>query len=198
MLKTKAKEDLQMEENKGTNQDPNTEVQEQDKAPENNGGDKSDQMIPKSRFDDVNSKYKELKEELDKIQEAQNKKEIDDKVKQGEFEKLYNDTMSELDTFKSNHTKASEKAQALEGVVNELVEAKLQNIPEEFHDLVPNGMSAEQKLSWLNQAESKGLFTNKKTETPLGGNTNPGSKQNSDLSKLSPMELLKAAYSSRK
>ncbi len=189
-----------MEDNKGTNQEQNTDVkeQEQNKAPENNGGDKSDQMIPKSRFDDVNSKYKELRAELDKIQEAQKEKEIEAKKQQGEFEKLYNDTRGELDNYKESHTKASERTQALEGVINELVEAKLENIPEEFHDLIPEGMSAEQKLSWLNQAESKGLFTNKKAETPLGGNTNPGSKQNSDLSKLSPMELLKAAYSSRK
>ncbi|MFT4413196.1 hypothetical protein ACLM5H_04970 [Fredinandcohnia humi] len=151
-------------------------------------------MIPKTRFDEINTKYKEVQSKLDEL--LAEKQEADKKAKeeQGKFEELYKSTSDELNKTKDDFTKSSERVQTLENVINGLLEAKLNDVPEEFHDLIPSYMSPEQKLEWLANAEQKGLFGNKKQEEPVGESTNPSNAQTSDLNKLSPIQLLKAAY----
>jgi restriction endonuclease S subunit len=56
-----------------------------------------------------------------------------------------------------------EQVKTLEAVVSGLVEAKLKEIPEEFHALIPEGDSAS-KLAWITKAEETGIF--KKSVTP--------------------------------
>lgn len=122
---------------------------------------KADPMIPKVRFDEVNSKYKEMadkvaafeKAETDR-QAAQEQVTLDTKKKQGEFEDLYNGLQKELDTYKVYE----ERTKSLETVITSMVETKLAAISEDLHDLVPSNLTAEQTLDWLNKAESKGIF----------------------------------------
>lgn len=118
-------------------------------------------MIPKTRFDEVNGKLKEMADkvaEFEKIQ-AQAKadaeaKELEAKKEQGKFEELYLNSQKELETLKLSQTRATE----LETVIAGMVETKLKAVPEEMHDLIPANLSAEATLDWLNKAESKGLF----------------------------------------
>jgi hypothetical protein len=51
-------------------------------------------MIPKSRFDEVNEKYKQAAAELQKQREAQANAELEQKKKQGKFEELYQETLA--------------------------------------------------------------------------------------------------------
>lgn len=192
------------EANTNPNVDPNTQntdpngQQNTDPNTDPNKG-KDENFIPKSRFDEVNNKYKEMKAQLDELLTKKEVDEVESKKKAGEYEDLYNKTKNDLDKFKNESKSFKERTEALEGVINSMLETKLQTVPEEFRDLIPSGMAPEAKLAWLAQAEAKGLFGSvSKKEQALGGNTNPSGKQNSDLSKLSPMELLKAAYSQAK
>ncbi len=175
----------------------NTEEQKDGK----NSGGHQEHMIPKHRFDEVNTKYKDLQKELDnlKAEKAERDKKAAEQEKkakeqQGQFEELYKTTSDELNNTKDNYSKATERVAQLEGVINGLLEARLENVPEEFRDLLPRHMTPEQKLEWLTNAEKKGLFKPTKKETPLGERMNPPGGQNADLNKLSPMELLRAAY----
>lgn len=139
-----------------------------------------DQMIPKTRFDEVNAKYKEMLSKMDAIEKAEAErkkeaelKELEAKKEQGKFEELYLNSQKELETLKLSQSRATE----LETVINGMVETKLKAVPEEMKDLIPANLTAEATLDWLNKAESKGLFgkaevkeigkpSNKSTETP--------------------------------
>lgn len=176
--------------------DPNTDPNKNDPNA-NPDGDKTPQndlMIPKSRFDEINNKYKEL---ADKVTQFEQIKADDAKKKAeelGEFEKLYKSTSQDLEGYKTKTTQAEERAKELENVVNELVENKLKDIPEDFKDLIPEGMSAEQKLAWISKAESKGLFK-KSADVEIGKPMNNGAPQ-IDVNKLSAQDKILFAFNS--
>jgi ribonucleoside-triphosphate reductase len=158
-------------------------------------------MIPKSRFDEVNNGFKELKKQLDaltaeKTQKEQELAERDRKAKeeQGKFQELYETAAKDLDKFKGESKTAATRVQQLEAVINGLLEAKLEGVPEEFRDLIPANLTPELRLEWLAAAEKKGLFGAKKKETPVGESTNPAGKAAGDLNSMSPIQLLRAAY----
>lgn len=130
-------------------------------APKPEGTEIKDPMIPKSRFDEINSKYKEMSEKVSEFERMQaevqaeaERKELEAKKEQGKFEELYLNTQKELDTLKTYETRSKE----LETLITGMVETKLQAVPKEMHDLVPANLTAEATLEWLNKAESKGLF----------------------------------------
>ena len=158
-------------------------------------------MIPKSRFDEVNDNYKSMKEELDRIKSEQTeaeknrqKQEKDDAKKRGEFENLYNDSQAELETVQSEKNAANERVEALEGVINGLLESKLEGIDEDYHDLIPEGMTPEQKLAWVNNAEQKGIFGGKQKSEPLGKQTNPASSGTVETSTMNPLQKMLSGY----
>lgn len=170
-------------------QAPETKAPEQKNQPE--------PMIPKARFDEINQKYKESTAKLDELLADKAKAEKAAKAEQGKFEDLYRTTSDELGTFKDQHKAAAERVAQLEAVITGLLESKLEAVPEEYRDLVPSHLTPEAKLDWLNAAEQKGLFGSHRRETPIGESTNPNSRQTVDLNKLSPMELLRAAYGAK-
>lgn len=197
-----------MEDNKNLN--TNEEVNSQEvngqssDGKENTDKQKTDKeiMIPKTRFDEVNNAYKELKAKLAEIQELnkkaeeeRQKKEQEEAEKRGEFENLYNKTKASLENEKASHKAAKERIEVLEGVIIELLNAKLESIDKEFHDLIPDNLTPEQKLSWVTKAEQKGLFKNSDSNTPLGEPTNPKeSTEEVDIRKMNPFQLLLSGY----
>lgn len=165
-----------------------------------NGGanddiEKAPHMIPKTRFDEVNKKAKELQAQLDALQKAQDEEERTKAEEQGEYQRLYQETTSEVDRLKGVYDTASARAQELEGIVSGLLDAKLDAIPEQFRGLVPDGLTPEAKLAWLTKAEASGLFAPKEQprNNPIGGGTNPP-EDNVDYTKLSPQTMLGMAY----
>jgi len=152
-------------------------------------------MIPKTRFDEVNTKYKDAKEQLDKILQKQKDEELERQKQQGKFEDLYNTATSDLEKYKKDFESANTRVEELEGVINSMLNTKLETIPEEYHDLIPDNLNPEQKLDWISKAETKGLFKDT-TQEPVGGQTNP-TQQPQDLSELSATQLLSMAYGSK-
>lgn len=151
--------------------------------------------IPKHRFDEVNEALKETQKQLKAIQDAKKEEEIEAQKKKGEFETLYNEANETLESTKANLEATSERVEALEGVINGLLEQKLESIDEQYHDLVPEGMTPEQKLSWISNAEAKGLFAkNDKSEETLGGRTNGGSTNKVDISNMTPHQMFASAF----
>ncbi|KMJ58083.1 hypothetical protein AB685_14850 [Bacillus sp. LL01] len=148
-------------------------------------------MIPKSRFDEVNTRYKDVQAQLAELQSAKEVAERKAKEEQGEFRGLYETTSKELDGFKSQLEQANARAQELESVVTGLLDSKLSAVPKELHDLIPENLSPEQKLAWLNRAEEKGLFKSKVQE-PIGESTNAAS-----YSGMSKESFAKLSYQDR-
>ncbi|MCY8048455.1 hypothetical protein MOD91_18190 [Bacillus haynesii] len=180
----------------GTNQDTATQTPE----PETQETNQETPMIPKTRFDEVNTKMRAMEEQLKafeeekaKLQQAEEERQKAEAEKRGEFEELYRSKEKEVEgllTFK-------QRAEALEGVINEMVDSKLQTIPEDYHDLIPSNLSAEEKLSWINKAEAKGMFKVASEETSIGESTNPKHDTKRDVSKMSAMEKLFLGYGKR-
>lgn len=192
---TQVQQNEQIEDKKQDNSQPS----DGKKNTDNKKADKDkDIMIPKSRFDEVNNAYKGLKAKLAELEEANKKKEQEEAEKRGEFESLYNQTKSDLEKVTQNYKTAQERVEVLEGVINELLEAKLENIDEKYHDLIPENLTPEQKLAWVVKAEKKGLFGNTNAEIPLGKPTNPKAKEEVNVDKMNPLQLLLAGYSKRK
>lgn len=165
-----------------------------------NDGSQSEKFIPKSRFDEVNSKFKDTQEKLDKLLKEQEQRDLESKKKKGEFENLYNETSQELEKYKADFTQTSERVEQLEEIINTLVESELEAVPEELRDIVPENMTPEQKLRWITNAKKKGLFgtaTNEKADQQLGDSTNPQQQQQVDMSKMTVSQLLKSAYGSK-
>lgn len=156
----------------------------------------SDKFIPKSRFDEVNQRYKEVQAQLNEILDAKAAAEKQAQEEQGKFRELYENTAKEYGDFKSQFESVEGRAKELEGVINGLLETKLEAIPADYHDLIPGNLTPEAKLDWINKAEAKGLF-GKKEQKPIGDTTNPSHAQAFDLNALSPVQLLKAGYGSK-
>jgi hypothetical protein len=194
----------------GDNQDPNNAGNDQgqnDQGSNNNnshenGNDGSqnnqdDKFIPKSRFDEVNNKFKELQEQLDNMNKQKEKEELEQRKKKGEFENLYNDAQSELENTKTQFKESSQRIEQLEGIIQTLVDQELEAVPEELRDLVPENFTTEQKLSWITNAKKKGLFgatQNSKEDEELGGSTNNQGQQRQDVGNMSVTDLFRNAY----
>jgi hypothetical protein len=158
---------------------------------------KPEPLIPKNRFDEVNNNYKTVKAQLDQLLQEKDEAERKSKEQQGEYQSLYEKTNGEFTNLKTTYEQADSRLKELEGVIGSLLENKLKAIPEDYHDLIPSNLTAEQKLDWVNKAEAKGLFGKKEPQQPLGGGTNPPAPK-SNLSNLSSFQLLQAGYGSKK
>jgi hypothetical protein len=168
------------------------------------GQSKPEHMIPKSRFDEVNDNFKQLQQQLQDLQNAKEQEELEAKKKKGEFEELYNGAQSELQTFKEQSETATARVEALEAVIQTLVDAELEGVPEDMVGLIPETFTAEQKLSWITTAKQKGLFgtqappVNEKENQPLGQGTNNQGQGTPDLTTMSANDLFKSAYGTKK
>jgi septal ring factor EnvC (AmiA/AmiB activator) len=167
----------------------NTETKEEVKTEP-----KKDIMIPKERFDEVNGKYKELSTQIKDMQDAK-----------AEMEKQLADMKEASEKTSTSITETTSKLEGqvkqYETLIGEMVTQKMAGIPEEMQDLIPDGLSSEQKLSWLNKAEAKGLF--KKEEKPkavIGQPLNHSSEQDKSerIKKMNPLQLFTSYYGEKK
>ncbi|GAK00914.1 hypothetical protein [Geomicrobium sp. JCM 19055] len=140
-------------------------------SPEQKTESSEQKMIPKNRFDEVNTQMQEMKTQLAELQEEKRQAEEAkaeevrrQKEEQGEYKDLLETAQTELQTYKSDFASKKERAEALEATINELVKTELTSIDEEMHELIPSNLSPEQKLEWINKAKAKGFFTSPSQE----------------------------------
>ncbi|MDF2010203.1 hypothetical protein [Priestia megaterium] len=145
-------------------------------------------MIPKERFDEVNGKYKELSGQLSEMQKA--KEAMEQQL--AEMQKANETTSSSI---QQTTEKLEGQVKQYETLIGEMVTTKLQAIPEDMHDLIPEGLSTEQKLAWINKAEGKGLFKKQKT-VEIGTPLNHSSEQDTTerMKKMNPLQLFASYY----
>lgn len=149
-------------------QDVNTETTEQVETELEDG-----KAVPYKRFKEVNDKYKAIKDELDKLKvdtsqqtnktEAENTEEVETETVEVE----------ELNPLQDKLTQ-------YEQMFNKMYEDKLEQVPEAFRDLIPEGDSTS-KLAWIESAIAKGLFNNKPKDFGSLG-ANPPQEEQPDTS----------------
>jgi chromosome segregation ATPase len=186
----------------GQNQDPqgqgsNNKTDGQSGNDGSQNQQQNEHFIPKTRFDEVNNKLKELQDQIAEANKQKEQEELEAKKKKGEFENLYTEASQELENTKTQFEQTSQRVEQLEGIIQTLVDAEMEAVPEAMRDLVPENFTPEQKLSWITQAKQKGLFgtqQNSKENEELGGATNNQQQTQPDISKMSATELLRSAY----
>ena len=105
------------------------------------------------------------------------------RIKAKELQNKVKELEAQLNTYK-------EKAEKAEEALNKLLEAELKNIPEQFRDLIPEGLTPAEKLSWIAKAKEKGLF---KPIPSVGSEMPTSTTQQYDLSKMTVSEMMKLA-----
>ena len=93
--------------------------------------------------------------------------------------------------FDEVNQKRKEAEETFKGVVSELIE----DIPEDFRDLVPN-VSASDQIKWIRGAIKKGLFTKPESNGP--DSKRPGGNPPQDFSKMSPLEMISQGLTNKK
>jgi len=140
-------------------------------------------MIPKERMDEVLKKNKELNERLAAIEKAQNEAEEKRLTEANNFKELYDKTKVELEGLRPKAAVAEESEKVLQSVL----ESQINEIPEHFRTLVPEGLSTNQKLAWI--AQNKPLLMKEKGFDIAAGKQGGGSP---DTTTLTPEELAEA------
>jgi chromosome segregation ATPase len=149
---------------------------------------KDENMIPKSRFDSVNTKFKELSEAS--------------KTKQAEYEELqksYDAEVSSKSELEEGVKARDSRIEALEGVLKGMLDAELEQIDEELRELVPSDKPIEEQLQWFAKAKQKGLFGVTTMEYEIGGMSNPGksAKGSKGYEGMNPIQLFTMGYGSK-
>lgn len=149
-------------------------------------------MIPKERFDEVNQKYKELAVQVEEMQKAK-------EAMEAQLQQMKQASEQTSSSIKETTEKLEGQVKQYENLMNQMLETKLQSIPEEMQELIPEGLNTEQKLAWINKAESKGLFKPKE-KVVIGQPLNHSAdlEQKERYKKMNPIQLLASYYGERK
>lgn len=148
----------------GDNQDDNNQNRNHDTNADSKN---TENMIPYSRFKEINDSYKTVKQQLDDLLKKQQDAETEAKQKQGEFESLYND-------LRSKHEPLTEQFKTYQETFKSILTNKLAQVPDEFKDLIPSGNEIEQ-LTWIENAQAKGLFKKENVQSFGNNGDNPNS-----------------------
>lgn len=114
--------------------------------------DKEDEKsVPYARFKTKVDEVNQLKAELEKLKGDSSQQSDDVKTTDTE-------PTDEIKTDTGATNLLNEKVIQYEQVFNQLYQSKLAQIPEDYHDLIPD-VDDVSKLAWIENAISKGLFT---------------------------------------
>ena len=109
-------------------------------------------MIPKERFDEINQKYKdEVKARTAADKALKDAQEVRLKEKE-DYKALYEQTTSELSELKPK----AEAFDSYKETMGKLLEAQIEEIPEELRGLIPEEATVKQKIDWI--AKNKKLL----------------------------------------
>jgi Na+-transporting NADH:ubiquinone oxidoreductase subunit NqrC len=112
----------------------------------------------------------------------------DDKSEITALTKKYKAEQKKVESLKS-------QVKGLETVVSSIIDAKMSDIPKEYHALIPEGNMVS-KLEWINKAEVSGLFAKKANpDVEIGKPLNLGDKRAKATSNATAQQKLSNYFS---
>ena len=111
----------------------------------------AEHMIPKSRLDDVLSKLDVAQKKADALEKAQQEGERKRLEEANQYKELYEKTQTELSNLKPK----AEQVDTYEKTLTSILESQIAELPEDFRDVVPDGLSTQAKLDWLAKNKAK-------------------------------------------
>lgn len=149
------------------------------------GAKSTEHMIPKSRFDDVNNKFKDLQAQLEQLQAAQLEKEKTELAEQNKFQELYEQAKQELDSLKSVKETATRYQEALHATN----QSRIEQVPEDKRSLIPEYDDPVKLGAWLDNNLSLITDPGKPAPPKLDGGAGASSGDNSPVGKLTVTEI---------
>jgi len=128
--------------------------------------------VPYKRFKDINDKYKAVKAELEALKG-------DTSQQTNEAETETTEVVETEDIVTDTTIPADDKVSRYEAVFNQMFTSKMEQVPEAYRDLIPEGDDLA-KMSWIESAISKGLFTVEKPKDFGGLGANPTKEEAPD------------------
>jgi hypothetical protein len=116
-------------------------------------GAKTEHMIPKSRFDEVNGELQKLRTERQKQEQAAKAEADKQAAARGEFEKLATERGVRVLELESETAKTSERIAAYEAEMERQIKVRLRPLPDEIKAMAPDG-DALARYAWLEKAEA--------------------------------------------
>jgi len=105
----------------------------------------TEHMIPKSRLDEEITKRKDLEVRLETLEKEKNQQLEDRLAEQGKYKELAEERASQV----AELLPKAEQLEAYEHTLEGVLAAQLEDMPEEYKNLVPDELSTQQKLKWL-------------------------------------------------
>jgi hypothetical protein len=127
-------------------EETNEESREESPSPEEKG-DKRENMIPQSRFNEVNERAKAAALEVAELKAAQAKAQEEKLIEQEKYKELAESRGEELAAAKAKAARYDSANEALEKVL----EVQMDAIPENLRGLVPEALDTQSKLAYIAQ-----------------------------------------------
>lgn len=169
---------------------------------------KKEIMIPKSRFDEVNEKAKAIEAEIAEIKaqteagsnEGVNVSDDDQSEADEEFsakQAELNEMNQQIEAEQSELENLQAREAELMTAIDSIVASRMDTIPEDFRELVPDTDSLSQ-IAWIQKAEAKGLFEPipDRSKESLGRKTNAGKAVIQDIAQAvgGSLGMISAGY----
>ena len=116
-----------------------------EKAAAEKNEDKKENMIPQTRFNEVNDRAKAAEAKVTAMEAAEAKAEEARLIEKENYKELAEKRGAEVDKFKAE----AEKAVGMEATLTELLEASMEAIPKDLRSLVPESLSTQEKLAYI-------------------------------------------------
>lgn len=126
----------------------------------------TENMIPQSRFNQVNDERNELKRQLADLERAQETKNNEKLAEQKRYEELYNNAQAKIESL----TGMEEQANMYKASLVATNQSRIERIPEDKRSLVPEYDDPRKMGAWLDK--NNGLFTG--SQTPVAPISNGG------------------------
>ena len=108
-------------------------------------------FVPKSRFNELNTKLKESQARLATVEKEQASQLEKQLVEQGKHKELAEERAKKIAELQPKADQVDAYEKSLVGVL----EAQTEDIPEQMRDLIPSEYTTQQKLDWIAQNRSK-------------------------------------------
>jgi len=172
---------------------------------------KPEQIEQKEQHEDKDSILKSLVDKIASLEEKLASNKVPEKPKEEEKpktpekeEKTDNKNLDgfedELKMIKDEIKKKDKVVSDYEGVLQTLIDSKLDGVSDDLKALIPESLNVKEKLDWIIKAEKAGIFgQGSKGSIEIGKPLNPkDTKQPVDDSKLSASAKMALAYGSSK
>ena len=140
-------------------------------------------MIPKSRFDEVNSRYKEMADKLAQIEAERKQAEEERLAKQNEWQQLAEKRQAEIDRLSGYEERVTEMVKQAEEQNAKLIES----VPEDKRRLIPSDYDPLKLQMWL--SNNRDLLTATYTPPSTNGGAGTYQRPTAAAKPLSPKEI---------